>query len=152
MEQKVQQRFLKYTRKYKNCVVWTGYKDKDGYGRFRLGDKKVRANRAAYVLFIGKIPDGKLVLHKCDNPPCVALTHLYLGSYKDNTRDVWVRGRNKKSHLYSQKNKTVCSRGHKLLGDNLYVWKTHRRCKTCHRINMLNSYHRRKNERKPQTI
>ena len=42
---------------------------------------------------IGEIPIGMNVLHRCDNPPCIKLDHLFLGTCKDNTRDAMSKGR-----------------------------------------------------------
>ena len=47
----------------------------------------------AYEVFNGSIPAGAFVLHRCDNPPCVNPTHLYLGDAKQNARDRDDRGR-----------------------------------------------------------
>jgi hypothetical protein len=75
------------------CYVWKGYKGKDGYGTFRLDQKTcTTAHRAAYLFFKGS-PDGKVVRHKCDNPPCVNPDHLELGSPLDNVMDAVERGR-----------------------------------------------------------
>jgi DNA-binding NarL/FixJ family response regulator len=35
----------------------------------------------------GPIPKGMQVLHRCDNPKCVRLVHLFLGTPKDNMQD-----------------------------------------------------------------
>lgn len=50
------------------------------------------AHRAQWVLYVGPIPEGLWVLHTCDNPPCVNLDHLYLGTPRDNSEDRDERG------------------------------------------------------------
>lgn len=74
------------------CHEWQGYCDKDGYGRFRFGGKKQRSNRVMWLLIHGEIPDNLFVLHHCDNPKCVNIDHLWLGTHLDNMAD-----RNKKN-------------------------------------------------------
>lgn len=34
-----------------------------------------------------------IVRHRCDNPPCININHLALGTQKDNVRDSIERGR-----------------------------------------------------------
>lgn len=77
------------------CWPWLGGIDlPDGYGYFAgFARLKVRAHRFAYELEVGKIGPGRLVLHSCDNPPCVNPAHLRLGSPADNIDDRRVRGR-----------------------------------------------------------
>lgn len=50
----------------------------------------------SYKFFVGPIPDGMEVLHKCDNPQCVNPDHLFLGSQKDNMDDMNRKGRGAK--------------------------------------------------------
>ena len=89
MKISTKQRFaLKTIRAKNNCFVWIGSKDQSGYGHFYDGSKIVKAHRFAYELFKEKIPNGKFVCHKCDNPPCVNPNHLFIGSHTDNMRDM----------------------------------------------------------------
>jgi DNA invertase Pin-like site-specific DNA recombinase len=52
-----------------------------------------RAHRYSYKLYVGDIPDGMMVLHRCDNPACVNPHHLELGTAKDNIQQAARRGR-----------------------------------------------------------
>jgi HNH endonuclease len=76
------------------CMIWKGYKQKDGYGVFKqqLG-KTILIHRFSYEKFVGSIPYGMLVLHNCDNPPCFEPTHLYLGTHDDNQEEKASKGR-----------------------------------------------------------
>jgi len=75
------------------CHNWLSTIKKDGYGTFWLYDRVIQAHRAAWRLFEGPIPEGKLVLHHCDNRRCVNVDHLYIGTHKQNTADAIARDR-----------------------------------------------------------
>ena len=86
-------RFWARVDKSGDCWVWTAYTSVCGYGQCYLNNKTWLAHRASWVIHNGPIPDGLCVLHKCDNPPCVNPDHLYVGTKKDNTRDMIARNR-----------------------------------------------------------
>jgi hypothetical protein len=80
------------------CWVWTGEKIKCGYGRIRIGKKKLLAHRVAWVSKNGNIPHdgsahGICAMHRCDRRECTNPAHLFLGSNFDNVRDKEVKGR-----------------------------------------------------------
>jgi len=75
------------------CVVWTANKTNGGYGRFRNGKRLVLAHRFLWEWINGPIDDGLLVCHKCDNPTCVNIDHLFVGTHKDNSDDKISKGR-----------------------------------------------------------
>ena len=59
----------------------------------RFLEKTWKAHRVAYKLFVGEIPEGMCVLHKCDVPSCIKPSHLFLGTHKDNAMDRERKGR-----------------------------------------------------------
>ena len=75
------------------CWLWIGAYLKSGYGR--VGRRSRRAHRVSYAAFIGQIPDGQVVCHRCDTPACVNPAHLFLGTQEDNLRDMFAKGRNR---------------------------------------------------------
>jgi hypothetical protein len=75
------------------CWEWQVSRHPQGYGRFRIGKHVYYANRVAWTIRYGAIPDGLSVLHTCDNPPCCRPSHLFLGTYGDNSRDAMSKGR-----------------------------------------------------------
>lgn len=81
------------------CWLWDGAADKFGRGKStKLGNssKPDTAPRVSWERFVGPIPKGMHVLHKCDVPACINPDHLFLGTHADNMNDRVSKGRYKK--------------------------------------------------------
>lgn len=79
------------------CFIWDGASN-GSRGTFTLG-KVINAHKAAWILYRGEIPFGKLILHKCNVSICVNPDHLYLGTAADNTRDMLMADRGRRGKL-----------------------------------------------------
>ena len=84
-------RFLSYVDRTGDCWRWTKGRDKNGYGKFSYVEdgkrRDTRAHRVAFFIATGQIDDDLMVLHRCDNPPCVRPDHLYQGTGTQNAAD-----------------------------------------------------------------
>jgi hypothetical protein len=91
---KRKQRFLEKTKHVENgCWEWRGRKSDNGYGLIIVDKKNTRTHRVAWEYAYGAIPNGKWVLHHCDNRCCVRPDHLFLGDNAANVRDMHSKGR-----------------------------------------------------------
>lgn len=75
------------------CHEHNGRANVRGYPYLTYKKKNWYGNRLAWHLKRGPIPEGMHVLHKCDNPKCINIDHLFLGTPKDNAKDMRVKGR-----------------------------------------------------------
>ena len=78
---------------FSECELWSGGRRGD-YGGFKVGGRSVLAHRFQWERHNGPIPEGLMVLHTCNNGHlgCVSIDHLYLGTHKDNMRDMKAAG------------------------------------------------------------
>jgi len=111
------------------CWPWDGHLSTMGYGIVWVrGEGDKAAHRRVYELYIGPIPDGFVVCHGCDNPPCCNPFHLGAATMADNIQDSVRRGR----HAWAKR--THCPAGHSYTEENTYRYKGTRRCRECGRV------------------
>ena len=83
------------------CIVWTRGKFQFGHGAIGVDGKTKKAHRVAWEIANGRpVPFGLYLCHHCDNPACVNVDHLFLGTLADNNRDRTLKGRT--AHQYGE--------------------------------------------------
>ncbi len=131
------------------CEEWEGTRLSNGYGQVtvdgggqgwrsdRKGSRRGRrmlAHRWTWEQAHGPIPPGLEVMHSCDNPSCVNLDHLSLGTHAANMADMAAKGR---AHGRSPWSTTAtCKNGHLWTEENTYrppKRPHHRHCRACGR-------------------
>lgn len=75
------------------CLEYDGTPNAKGYMAYGADHAQEAAHRYAWMTAYGPIPKGLMVLHSCDNPPCVNPAHLFLGTNRDNMRDMVQKDR-----------------------------------------------------------
>jgi hypothetical protein len=92
---------LSYIRCANGCWEWLKARDKNGYGWFHImrdGKKShMPAHRFSITVSGRSIITGQIVMHSCDNPPCVNPGHLFVGTQRDNVLDSIRKGRHRHS-------------------------------------------------------
>lgn len=101
-------KFWQSVNKSDTCWLWTKSESTHGYGQQWFENKLWRCHRLAWFFTHGPIPQGQCVCHRCDNPLCVRPGHLFLGTQRDNLRDMQAKKRNwapPKGHQNGEKNR-----------------------------------------------
>lgn len=74
------------------CWLWQA-STRSGYGQLSMHMVPTATHRLSYELFVGPIPDGLFVCHRCDVRRCNNPEHLFLGTSQDNMADMRAKGR-----------------------------------------------------------
>jgi hypothetical protein len=107
------------------CWEWTRARTSWGYGRMSWQNHVERAHRLAAHVWLGfDLTSDLIVMHTCDNPPCVNPDHLRIGSLRDNTHDMHQKGRHRGGGSPHER----CRKGHDLTVPNA---RAHGRCRIC---------------------
>ena len=116
---------------FSGCWIWMAALTHNGYGRFKVHGKTVRAHRFGYEQTCGNIPLGLELDHSCRIPCCVNPAHVEVVTRRVN---------NARSNSPSAVNagKTHCENGHSFATENTYFYpgRLHRLCRACHRAHM----------------
>lgn len=125
-------RFFSKVELSEACWEWSAYRNKDGYGTFRVGSRTdgtrrmILAHQFAYETLVGPVPDGFQLDHLCRNRGCVNPTHLEVVTNQENS------SRGETGKYLSRR--THCIRGHSYSEENTYIRPDGRRsCRICHR-------------------
>lgn len=106
-----------------SCWEWMGAKNNRGYGMF---SRKLAHRTAKEIHETEQISDTLVACHKCDNPGCVNPDHVFIGTMKDNMRDMTLKGRS------GAQKRTHCKQGHEFSPENTQYTKSGtRRCVQC---------------------
>jgi hypothetical protein len=94
---KIAERALARTQRVGDCIEYQGGKDKNGYGKTTtsFNNKRVdlRLHRVVFEAKTGELLGSDLVMHMCDNPPCINGEHLERGNNQTNVADCIAKGR-----------------------------------------------------------
>lgn len=121
--------------RFYGCWDWLGTPSQL-YGLFSVKGQPRKAHRISYELAYGRIPDGMVILHRCDNPRCVRPEHLCASTQRDNVLDMDAKGRRRNQNS----RRILCMHGH-------YDWVPRpeggRRCRSCTRVRSRERWRRR---------
>lgn len=112
------------------CWLWTGSKDRHGYGQFDVhidgAKKNHRAHRWGYQQLVRELEASETLDHLCRVRPCVNPAHLDPVTHAVNVRRGTAGQRNRDA--------THCPNGHLLTADNVILTKNQwRSCRECQR-------------------
>lgn len=110
------------------CLEWIGWRNYEGYGETSFRSHAHPTHRLMYMAVKGPIPEGMIIRHKCDNPPCMEPGHLLVGTEAENTADSIARKRHYRTA------KTHCHKGHDLALHARINADGSRACRLCAKI------------------
>lgn len=103
----VEERIFAQVERRGACLCFTGC-NIGGYGRIRHDGKNHCVHRIVWSLAHGEIPPGKVIMHTCDNPACIEITHLQVGTQADNIADMTNKGRRVSARGRDQGSAKLC--------------------------------------------
>jgi hypothetical protein len=76
------------------CIEWQAHVGQNGYGQMTYQGAPNYVHRIVYAATHGiKLRREDVICHRCDNPKCCNIDHLFLGDHAANVRDMFQKGR-----------------------------------------------------------
>jgi HNH endonuclease len=127
-----------------DCIEVTTGKSR-GYGRSSITVGRnvvywVQAHRLVYEVEHGPVPLGMVVCHTCDNPGCVNIDHMFLGTQGENLKDMARKGRGRNQNSGA----TQCKWGHEFTPENTIKVGKRRHCRECNRTHSQTYQHNKR--------
>lgn len=147
--QPIAERFMEKVAKDEATGCWnftSSISKKAGNGRFTMNGRSRDAYKVAYEMFVGAVPEGLHLHHRCENRRCVNPNHLI-----PVTRSEHYAQLSPNHFIYKCARKTHCPKGHPLIEGNLVLSRLKngsRLCLTCQRAASLNYVRRVRAERR----
>jgi hypothetical protein len=110
---KLPRRFWDRTKKVKDCLLWTGSLNSNGYGQFTIFGKNNRAHRLSYMERNGPIDIDMVIDHTCVNASCVNPDHLEMVTEAENEHRKIERRFEKLSYEERRSYRTIYIHGEK---------------------------------------
>lgn len=89
------EKLISKTKRDGACLLWLGSIARSGYGTVWHNGKTRQVHRVSYELHHEEIPNNKIVMHTCDNRRCINPAHLVIGTSKENSIDMYCKGRDR---------------------------------------------------------
>lgn len=113
------------------CLIWQGWINKRGYPEVVVNYRKTILHRLVYEAVVGPIPAGVDLHHRCGRRSCISADHVEPVTHDDHAR---LHSSHLAAFNEERRAATVCSRGHDLSGENVYIAPDgRRRCRSCRR-------------------
>lgn len=84
------------------CISHSSHTN-NGYLSIGRNKKRYLMHRYIYEMQYGLIPEDKVIMHICDNPKCININHLKLGTQKENIKDMINKGRRNPNSIPKKK-------------------------------------------------
>ena len=92
----MRKKLVEYYINEKGCHICVSHTGADGYPHYYRDGKCRKIVRHLWEIIYGKQSRSDFLLHTCDNPKCINLNHIKLGSPKENTHDMLSKNRQAK--------------------------------------------------------
>lgn len=121
----------------RGCWLWAGGHQSGGYGIVVIAGEQLLVHRVAYEVFVGPIPDGYHIDHRCKIEGCWNPDHLEAVTVRENTARTNAWAATKKRHAAI----THCPRGHPYSSENTrYYLKEGYQCRACRACELAHTH------------